>query len=334
MRLLTGTLALAGGVAMAVIFSGEAAAAFAILGAMLSATGVALLGRWLLGVPAAVLAWPLPLGAPGLLAGTSLAANRWRTAALATPIVLIAMLVATQGVLQASDQSDTERVTADRVTADHVVVGADGAPLPTGTAAQLARLPGVDSATGTLPTEVFLLDDGLTGWDAPWDASGIDLRGGGLDPHVLRGDVADVRGDAVAISDVVASEGHLRVGDSLDVRMADTTAATLHVAAIYDRAAGLGHVLLDPAVARRHAGDRSDSAVYLTGGPAAGRALERYAAAHPGVQALEPHRVPEHGGDRPAQRRHVGRLAGHRHVARVRGAGADQHRRHGHQRTP
>ena len=52
-RVLTGVLCLGGGAAMAIIFTGEAASAFAILGAMLSASGVALLGRWLLGTPGA-----------------------------------------------------------------------------------------------------------------------------------------------------------------------------------------------------------------------------------------------------------------------------------------
>ena len=152
---------------MAMLFSGEAALAFSILGGILLATGTALLGRWLLGLPAAVLSLPLRLlGAPGLLASTSLAANRWRTAAIATPIVLIAMLVGTQGVLQASSQQQVERVTDARVTADHVVVGRDGAPLPAGTARELGGLPGVDAAASMLPTDVFLLDGGL-GWDTP-----------------------------------------------------------------------------------------------------------------------------------------------------------------------
>ena len=126
MQLLSGVLCLAGGGAIAMLFSGEAALAFSILGGILLATGTALLGRWLLGLPAAALALPLRLlGAPGLLASTSLAANRWRTAAIATPIVLIAMLVGTQGVLQASSQQQVERVTDARVTAEHVVVGRD-----------------------------------------------------------------------------------------------------------------------------------------------------------------------------------------------------------------
>ena len=286
-RVLTGVLCLAGGAAMAIIFTGEAASAFAILGAMLSASGVALLGRWLLGTPALVLAWPLRrLGAPGLLAATGLAANRWRSAALATPIVLIAMLVGTQAVLQASDQRNTEQVTAARTTAEHVVTGT---VLPEDTAARLARLPGVEAVSGTLPTEVFLLDGGLSGWDTPWEAAGVDLAGAPrtLDPRVLRGDVRDVRGHAVAISAVVAEEGGVDVGDVLHARMADTRAATLRVAAVYERAAGLGHVLLDPVVARRHAAARTDSAVFVAGGPAAGRSLARYAAAHPGVEAMD-----------------------------------------------
>ena len=173
-RMLAGVLSLAGGAAMALLFSGEQASAFSILAAILLATGTALLGRWLLGVPAALLSRPLRLlGAPGLLASTGLAANRWRSAALATPILLIAMLVGSQGVLSASTRHDTESVTEARVKAAHVVAGRDGAPLPAGTAAQLARLPGVDAATSVLPTQVFLLGKGLTGWDAPWPAAGL-----------------------------------------------------------------------------------------------------------------------------------------------------------------
>ena len=99
-RGLSGVLALAGGAAMALLFKGEQASAFSILAGILLAAGTALLGRWLLGLPAALLARPLrALGPAGLLASTGLSANRWRTAALATPIVLIAMLVGTQGVL-------------------------------------------------------------------------------------------------------------------------------------------------------------------------------------------------------------------------------------------
>src|SRR3954447_25645419 len=154
-RTLSGVGCLLGGVSMSVLFSGYWAMVFAVLGGILLALGTGLLGRWLLGLPAAVLAAPLRrLGAPGLLAGTGLAANRWRTAALATPIVLVAMLAGIQGTVQSSDQRHTEQVTAARVTADRVLVGRSGAPVPAGTATRVARLPGVDAATATLPTQV------------------------------------------------------------------------------------------------------------------------------------------------------------------------------------
>jgi putative ABC transport system permease protein len=283
-RLLAGVITLGGGVAMAIIFKGEQALAFAVITGFLLATGTVLLGRWLLGVPAAAIALPLRrLGAAGLLAGTGLAANRWRTAALGSPIVLIAMLVGTMGVLQGSAQRHVEDVSAQRISAAHVLVGRDGAPLPAGTAQRVAHLDGVRAATALLGTDVYLLDKGL-GWDTPWTAAGLDTHGRSpLDLDVTAGRLDAVRGNAVAVSAVVASEGHVGLGDVLHVRMADTRPATLRIAAIYDRSPGLGDVVFDPAVARRHAAERADTAVFVTGGAPA---LHDYARAHPGVRAL------------------------------------------------
>src|SRR4051794_19472789 len=152
LRTLCGVAALAGGATVALVFQGEQAYGFSIIAAILLAGGIALLGRWLLGLPAAALAAPLRgLGPAGLLAGTGLAANRWRSAALATPILLIAMLVGTQGVLATSTRHDIEGVTEARVTAGHVVAGRDGAPLPAGTAERLAPPPRPRGARGGGP---------------------------------------------------------------------------------------------------------------------------------------------------------------------------------------
>ena len=288
-RVVCGLACLGGGVAMSMLFSGYWAMVFAVLGGILLAMGVGLLGRWLLGVPAALLAAPLRrFGATGLLASTGLAANRWRTAALATPIVLVAMLAGTQGIVESSNQRHTEDVTRLRVDAEHVVMGADGAPLPAGTAAAISRLPGVDGVTAVVPTEIHPVAGGLAD-QGPWPAAGLSATRSRatLAPDVVRGSLSDVRGDAVAVSRVFADGGDLRLGDTIDVRMADTTGATLRVAAIYDRAAGLGDVLLDPAVVRRHAVNAADTALFVAGGRTAGESLSRYAAGHPGVQPLD-----------------------------------------------
>lgn len=267
-RMLAGALCLAGGAVIAIAFSGLATVSFAILASLLMAMGVGLLGPWLLALPAVLLSLPLrALRAPGMLASASVGANRWRTAALASPIVLITVLVATQGFLQASDRDNSRGVAAGRVAAGHVLVGRHGAALPGGTAARVARLPGVTGTAATLPTEVFLLDSSLDGGDA---SRAVGLRTSGtravLDLRVRDGRLGDVRGRSVAISHALASEDGLHVGDSLRARLADTTPATLHVAAVYGRAAGLGDVVLDPDLARAHAAVPADDAVFVGGG--------------------------------------------------------------------
>ena len=231
LQLVTGLLFVGGGVAMALVFKGIWAISFAILIGLVLAIGVGLLGRVLLGVPAALLARPLRgLGASGLLASTSLSANRWRTAALATPIVLVTMLAGTQAVVQSSSQRDVEQVSAARVTAPYVVTGRDDAPIPP------LRITG----TAVAPTSIY--PDGPLGEDAPWPAAGVRTRGtAGLDVGF---DLARVRGADVAVSTVFAQQGDLRVGDTFGARMADTSHRTLRVTAIYDRAAGLGDVLV------------------------------------------------------------------------------------------
>ena len=141
--------------------------------------------------------------------------------------------------------------------------------------------------TAVVPTELYPLAGGLAD-QSPWTAAGLSGASTAttIDPDVVRGSLDDVHGDAVAVSRVFADGGDLRVGDTVPVRMADTTPATLRVAAIYDRAAGLGDVLLDPAVARRHAAAAGDTALFVAGGAAAETSLSRYASEHPGVQSL------------------------------------------------
>ncbi len=121
-----------------------------------------------------------------------------------------------------------------------------------------------------VPTEVYGLDHGL-GEESPWRAAGLGAAGARtLDLGVVAGDLRDVRGDAIGVSRVVAHDGGLAVGDTISVRLADTAPRSLRVAAIYDRAAGLGDVVLDAAVARRHTVDPSAATVFVAGAPPPG----------------------------------------------------------------
>jgi putative ABC transport system permease protein len=130
---------------------------------------------------------------------------------------------------------------------------------------------------------VFGLQRGLQD-GSPWPAVGVDARDKALDLDVRAGSMRRVGRDAIAVSQVFASSGHLGVGDRVRVALGDHTQRTFSVAAIYARAAGLGDVVLDPALARAHASVPADSAVFVSSG---GPALARYAASHPAVRVLD-----------------------------------------------
>ena len=67
--------------------------------------------------------------------------------------------------------------------------------------------------------------------------------------------------------------------------MADTTPRQLRVAAIYDRAAGLGDVLLDPGSRTTPRAGSADTALFVAGGAEADVALA-LRGRHPGVRPL------------------------------------------------
>ena len=272
LQLLTGLACLGGGVAMALIFKGTWAVAFAILEGLLLAVGVGLLGRALLGLPAALLAYPLRrLGAAGLLAGTSLAANRWRTAALATPIVLVAMLAGIQGVVQDSGRRDTEAVTAERVTAPFVVTGRDGAPVPDDTARRLAGRRGVNGVAA-------VRDDRDPARRCASARTGRTPRPRSPRTAPARSTCASATARsrtsaAIAWPSAVSSPNPATYAPAA---ASPPHGRTLHIVAIYERAAGLGDVVT------AHA-DAPTAAVFVAGSR---RALDRFAAQREGLTVL------------------------------------------------
>ena len=183
------------------------------------------------------------------------------------------MLAGTQGVLATSTKQDTERVTARASAPRTSSPAATARRCPPGRRSGSRASRACSAAAGMVPTQVFLLGKGLTGWDAPWTAAGLDGADAvrTLDLGVRSGDLRDVRGTAVAVSRAVAAEGDVQVGDVLPARLEDTTAVSLRVAAIFDRVAGLGHVVIDRELARRHAAQPADTAVFVAGAKPAAR---------------------------------------------------------------
>ncbi|MBX5443108.1 MAG: FtsX-like permease family protein, partial [Solirubrobacteraceae bacterium] len=153
---------------------------------------------------------------------------------------------------------------------------ASPAGLPPSLAREARALPGGAAAAGVVSTEVAVLDRGLTNDDEPWAAAGLDPERarGALDLRVLAGSLEAVGGHAVAVSDDLA-RGRVEVGDVLRARLADATPARLRVVAIYDRADGLGDVVLDHEVALAHATAAVDDAVFVAARPGAAEQVAR-----------------------------------------------------------
>ncbi|ADB53219.1 ABC transporter permease [Conexibacter woesei] len=266
-RILLGLIALGGGIALVVTLS-FAAISYASLAAFCFAIAIALLAPVVLGWPAALAGRLLHgAGGAGFLAGSALATGRFRVGAVGAAIALIVALAGAQVVSLATARSAAEQESAERVTAGHMLVARDGDGLPPSVAAAAARLPGVAAAAGVVSSEVYLLDRDLTHDGDSWDAVGLDPTAtrDALDLGVRAGSLDDVRGDGIAISDTVAEDGGVRLGQVLNARLADATPARLRVVAIYDRSNGLGDVVLPRATALAHATAALDDAVFVAG---------------------------------------------------------------------
>ena len=170
---LAGVISLGGGIAMAIIFSGEAALAFSIIGGLLLATGTALLGGSCSACPprrcrcrcggSGRPACSPARGSPPTAGGPRRSPARSSSSRCSSARRRRAGQLAAEG----------RGRTAARITAGHVLAGRDGAPLPAGTAQRVAGLQGVARRRRCCGTDVFLLDHGL-GWDTPWPAAGLD----------------------------------------------------------------------------------------------------------------------------------------------------------------
>ncbi|MDA0181638.1 ABC transporter permease [Solirubrobacter phytolaccae] len=259
-RAVLGLLALGGGVTLVIALSHDATA-YAVLAALCFALGVATLSPLLLGHPAALLGRLIGAdGASRFLAGAGLATGRFRVGAVAGPIALVVALAGAQVISIATAGEAVREVSAARVQADHVLVASSGGGLPPEIADRLG-------ATGMVATEVFLLDRELSNGSSAWPAAGLDPEtlDGTLDLDVRAGSLTDVRGDGIAVSTRLAEAGDVELGATLSARMADAGPRRLRVVAIYERALGMGDIVLPRALALEHATAPLDSAVFVRG---------------------------------------------------------------------
>jgi putative ABC transport system permease protein len=267
-RGLGGLLALGGGLALMIVSmssSGETAATTAAVTSFVLVLAAAFLGPLIARasalLPGALIARAAPVG--GFLAVANLRTAARRFSSATTPLVLTVAMAFSLLFVNTTQDHATSRQTRAALRGDLAVTGdgpatarRDSLTARDLTAKALARVRatrGVDSAAALTPTS---LGPSLgNGYDV-LPAQVLDgAPGGGVDVGVVSGDIAGLRGDAIALSKDRAAHAHARVGDRVRIALGDGTPASARVVAIYDRRLAFGDAVLSPALTAGHLTD-------------------------------------------------------------------------------
>ncbi|MGI5146402.1 ABC transporter permease [Plantactinospora sp. CA-294935] len=239
--------------------------AMVMLVAQLALAAAGLLAPVLIRVLVPLLGAPLR-GQTGMLARSSALSALRRTSATAAPILVTVGIAATTLPLTATLWQAEQRSARERVTAGAVVTASGPVGLAEPTVAALGRVAGVRAAVPSRPGEVYVRsDDYAEEYSARYVGAGLDRV---LRLPVVAGSVDGLTGtDTVAVS---RSMGW-RVGDRVQVWLADTTEVRLRVVAVLADSVDLDRTLLLPwELGRAHQPGGGADVVYLDGGdPAA-----------------------------------------------------------------
>lgn len=271
LRLTVGLLLVPAGLAMAfvlpLVLPGEGAAESAAFSAFLLIFAIALLGPRLLSGAVTVLGPWLNRrsGVSGFLATANAHANSRRLAAATTPLIMGIILAAGQLFSGTTASASAQDQAEDGLRADYVVTSTSAGVSPE-VADVLRDVPGVSAVTPVVRTRMLAT---FASGDSPqirtYSAQGIigDRLAETLDLAVLEGDVAEVRGNTVALSRIAAGTLGAALGDTVDLRLGDGTPIKPTVVALYERGLGLGDVTLPHDLVLEHTTDRLDFAVLI-----------------------------------------------------------------------
>jgi putative ABC transport system permease protein len=230
-------------------------------------------------------------GAAGTLARENATRNPKRTAASASALMIGVGLVGFITILASSTKVSISRAIDRAVTGDVVVTGGGGfqGGVDPGLAKRLNGLPEVGSATGLRVN--FASVEGK-----PQTITAVDRQTGAkvIDVKPLHGSITDLGSGAIGIYKDVATDKHLKVGDSVHVLFRDSGEQALRVALIYGekQAVSESSYLLGIEAYDANYADHFDSTVFVKAAPgvkpaAALAAVKNVATAYPGAKALD-----------------------------------------------
>ncbi|MFG1682851.1 FtsX-like permease family protein [Nonomuraea sp. NPDC049269] len=278
-RMVAGLLCAAGGVVLTLVLSvlsTEAASSpLTLLTALVWTVAVSLLGPVIARTATALLGVPLRAArTAGYLAGAGLRATSKRLASVVTPLSLMVAMTCTILFVQTTMGHAAQEQATTGTRAEHVL----GPHVPSGMAAAVRGLPGVEAVTEVLRTSVRV---GLDKYGA--QAVTADGLGRTMDLGVVAGSLDGLDDGSVAVSRTAAERLGVSAGAKLRLTLGDGTPAELRVVAIYSRGLGFGDLTLSRALVAGHVDDPLGTV--LVAAPSVTRAeLERAA---PGVGVLD-----------------------------------------------
>ena len=286
-RAVGGLIALAGAAPLLAVSvttsSPDTAAATSEMTALFLVAAVGFLGPIVTRLAAVVLG-PFAARSPvgGFLASANLRTATRRFSSASTPLVLTVGLSCT---LLFSSTTIDHAVTQERragLAGELAVTGTGG--LPHAALDDVRGTPGVRSAVALTPTTLApslgVSDDVLP---AAVLSGG---NGGGFDPGVTAGSLADLRGSTIALGRRRAEATHAKVGDRVPISLGDGARARATVVAIYSRELGFGDALLAPELAAGHQTVPQLGTILVETGDASavGRRLRALAHRYPGLR--------------------------------------------------
>ncbi|GGP55130.1 FtsX-like permease family protein [Saccharothrix coeruleofusca] len=277
-----------GSAAVPLFLPGEQAVAGAAASALLLVLAAALSGPRLVVAAARLAGRPLRAVAPvgGHLAVASVTASARRLATVVTPLVLAVAVASVQIFTQTTVSAAAAEQADAGVVADVVVSGEAG--LAPAVVDAVRATPGVRAATPVVRSQV-LVRHLMAGEPqiSPYAAQGLAVDGldRTLDLRVSQGDLAELDGDAVALSVLAAETIGVGLGERIDLRLGDGAQLRPRVVALYGRGLGFGDVTLSRDVLAAHTTTRLDQSVLVrTDGTAElGALADRF----PGVSVLD-----------------------------------------------
>jgi putative ABC transport system permease protein len=264
-RLITGALVTVLGAAMLLIgLFGEGGIAPVGFGALLTMSGVIILGPVLAPPIGRVLGAPLPRlkGTTGVLAKENTLRNPKRTASTAAALMIGVALVGFITVFASSAKASINKVVDDQFVADIIIDSGsfgDGGLSPR-LADDLRSLPEVAAATGLrgAPANVNGGGSFLLAVDTATLAQFFDLG-------VTEGAIADVGADGIGVNEDWAADHHLQLGDTVDVQMLDGAVEHLPVRVLYTDQVLAGSYFVGTPFLEAHQPDQYDFNVFVLG---------------------------------------------------------------------